>query len=280
MTFFDPVLDRFRTPPPTVSVVPLRGVIGGFGPGRRGLSIDTVAPVLEAAFKPKHVTAVALVINSPGGSPVQSDLIARRIRDLAQENGKPVTAFVEDVAASGGYWIACAADEILVRPASIVGSIGVVSAGFGFVDAMDKLGIERRVHTAGARKALLDPFRPEREEDVAHLKAIQVELHHQFIDWVRDRRGVHLKPGEEPELFEGKFWTGIRGIEYGLADGEGELRRTMRERHGDKTRFRTVERRRSLFDRLRFGASSDPAAWGEGVMAAVGERAMWSRFGL
>lgn len=280
MAFFDPVLDRFRKAPPTVSVVPLRGVIGTFGLGRRGLSIDTLTPVLEAAFKPKQVTAVALVINSPGGSPVQSDLIARRIRDLSEQYEKPVTAFVEDVAASGGYWIACAADEILVRPASIVGSIGVISAGFGLVKAIDKLGIERRIHTAGARKALLDPFRPERDEDVAHLKAIQVELHHQFIEWVRDRRGSHLKPGEEPDLFEGKFWTGARGIEYGLADGEGELRRTMRDRHGDKTRFRTVESRRSLFERLRFGASGDPAAWGEGMMAAVGERALWSRFGL
>lgn len=280
MAFFDPVLDRFRKRPPTVSVVPLRGVIGGGGPTRRGLSLDTVAPMLEAAFKPKHVTAVALVINSPGGSPVQSDLIARRIRDLSAEHGKPVTAFVEDVAASGGYWIACAADEILVNPASIIGSIGVVSAGFGFVEALQKLGVERRIHTAGSRKALLDPFNPERDEDVAHLKAIQVELHHRFIDWVQDRRGARLKAAEEPELFEGKFWTGMRGVDYGLADGEGELRSTMRARHGDKTRFRTVERKRSLMERLRFGASVDPAVWGDGMMSAVGERAMWSRFGL
>ncbi|MDF1794731.1 MAG: S49 family peptidase [Thalassobaculaceae bacterium] len=280
MAFFDPVLDRFRKRPPTVSVVPLRGVIAAVGPTRRGLSLETVAPMLEAAFKPKHTTAVALLINSPGGSPVQSDLIAQRIRDLAAEHEKPVTAFVEDVAASGGYWIACAADEILVNAASIIGSIGVVSAGFGFVEALDKLGVERRVHTAGSRKALLDPFRPERDEDVAHLKAIQVELHHRFIDWVQDRRGAQLKAGEEPELFEGKFWTGMRGIQYGLADGEGELRRTMRARHGDKTRFQLIERRRSLMERLRFGASIDPVAIGEGAMSAIGERAMWSRFGL
>ena len=280
MAILDPILDRFRKRPPTVSVVTLRGIIGGSGPTRRGLSLETVAPALEEAFKDKHTTAVALVINSPGGSPVQSDLIARRIRDLASEHEKPVTAFVEDVAASGGYWIACAADEILVNPASIIGSIGVISAGFGFVEALDKLGVERRVHTAGSRKALLDPFSPEREEDVSHLKAVQVELHQLFIQWVRDRRGEGLKTEEEPELFEGKFWTGGRGIAIGLADGEGELRSTMRARHGDKTRFRQIERRRSLLEKLRFGASMDPVAIGEGVMSAIGERALWSRFGL
>ena len=280
MAFYDPLLDRFRKRPPTVSVVALRGVIGGSGPTRRGLSLEAVAPVLQAAFKDKHTTAVALVINSPGGSPVQSDLIARRIRDLAAENNKPVTAFVEDLAASGGYWIACAADEILVNPAYIVGSIGVVSAGFGFVEALDKLGVERRVHTAGSRKALLDPFSPEREEDVSYLKAIQVELHQQFIAWVQKRRGEKLKPEEEPDLFEGKFWTGRRGIDLGLVDGEGELRQVMRARHGDKTRFRLIERRKPLFERLRFGASMDPVAIGEGALSAMGERAHWSRFGL
>lgn len=250
------------------------------GPARQGLSLESLAPVLKEAFEGKRTTAVALLINSPGGSPVQSDLIAQRIRDLAAEHEKPVTAFVEDVAASGGYWIACAADEILVNQASIVGSIGVVSAGFGFVEALEKLGVERRIHTAGTRKALLDPFRPEREEDVAHLKAIQVELHHRFIDWVQDRRSDRLKAGEEPELFEGKFWTGARAIEYGLADGEGEVRRTMRARHGDKTRFRLVERRKSLLERFRFGMGGDAAAWGRGVLSAIDERAMWARFGL
>jgi signal peptide peptidase SppA len=283
MALLDPLLDRFRRRRATVCVVPMRGVIGG-GPSRRGLSLESLAPVLREAFGNKRTTAVALLINSPGGSPVQSDLIAQRIRDLAAEHDKPVTAFVEDVAASGGYWIACAADEILVNQSSIIGSIGVVSAGFGFVEALEKLGVERRVHTAGTRKALLDPFSPERDEDVSHLKAIQVEMHHRFIDWVRDRRGDRLKAGEEPELFEGKFWTGARGIDYGLADGEGELRRTMRARHGEKTRFRLVERRRPLLERLRFGMAAeqrfDPAAWGEAALAALGERAMWSRFGL
>ena len=291
MSWLDPLLDRVRGRPPVVSVVPLRGVIGSVGPFRRGLTIDTVGPLLEAAFRPRSVTAVALVVNSPGGSPVQSELIAGRIRDLAAEHDKPVVAFVEDVAASGGYWLACAADEIRVTATSIVGSIGVVSAGFGFQDAIARLGVERRVHTAGSRKALLDPFQPEREEDVAHLKALQAEMHRHFIAWVRARRGDRLKPEHDPELLEGKFWTGVRSVELGLADGEGELRRTLRERYGARTRFRLLRRRQGLA--RRFGLAGvmpgeDPGSaggglldgWADGLIAAVEERALWSRFGL
>ncbi len=288
MAWFDPIVDRIRGRPPIVSVVPLRGIIGGLGPGRRTLNLDGLAPILEAAFRPKHVTAVALVINSPGGSPVQSDLIASRVRDLSAETRKPVVAFVEDLAASGGYWIACAADEIFVNPASIVGSIGVVTSGFGFVDAIEKLGIERRLYTAGTRKALLDPFSPEKEEDVAHLKTIHRELHALYIDWVRERRGDALKPDDEPEMFEGKFWTGQRGIELGLVDGPGEVRRTMRGRYGDKTRFRVLRQRRSLLGRFgiesRMGTvgSADLAAadWAAGLVTALDDRAHWARFGL
>jgi len=294
MSWIDPLLDRVRGRPPVVSVVPLRGVIGAVGPLRRGLTIDTVAPLLEAAFRPRAVTAVALVVNSPGGSPVQSELIAGRIRDLAAEHDKPVVAFVEDVAASGGYWLACAADEIRVTATSIVGSIGVISAGFGFQEAIGKLGIERRVHSAGSRKALLDPFRPERDEDVAHLKAVQAEMHAHFITWVRARRGDRLRPDEDPELLEGKFWTGARGIALGLVDGEGEVRRTLRERYGARTRFRTMGRRPGLARRLGLaGGAALPAGsdwrggggglfdgWADGLVAAVEERALWSRFGL
>ena len=293
MSWFDPILDRVRGRPPIVSVVPLRGVIGGVGPIRRGLTIEAVAPLLEAAFRPRSVTAVALVVNSPGGSPAQSELIAGRIRDLAAETGKPVVAFVEDVAASGGYWLACAADEIRVTSTSIVGSIGVISAGFGFQDALTRLGVERRVHTAGSRKALLDPFRPENPADVAHLKAIQGELHARFIDWVRARRGDRLKPDEDPELLEGKFWTGPRGVALGLADGEGELRRTLRERYGARTRFRTLSRRPGLARRLglaqagasaiEVGATDGDGLFGDlagSLLSAVEERALWSRFGL
>lgn len=292
MSWYDPLLDRLRGRSPIVSVVPLRGVIGGGGALRRGLSIEAVGPLLEAAFRPRRVVAVALLVNSPGGSPAQSELIAARIRDLAAEHDKPVIAFVEDVAASGGYWLACAADEIRVASTSIVGSIGVVSAGFGFQDAISRLGIERRVHTAGSRKALLDPFRPEQEEDVAHLKALQAELHQRFIAWVRSRRGERLRAEQEPELMEGKFWTGLRGIELGLADGEGALHRTLRERYGARTRFRVLRPRQGLARRFGLGGAlaagdGEPllarladGGWADGLLAAVEERALWSRFGL
>jgi len=286
MSWYDPIVDKVRGRPPIVSVVPLRGVIGSAGPMRRGLTAETLAPLLEAAFRPRSVTAVALVVNSPGGSPAQSELIAGRIRDLAAETDKPVIAFVEDVAASGGYWLACAADEIRVASTSIVGSIGVISAGFGFQDALSRLGVERRVHTAGSRKALLDPFRPEQPDDVVHLKAIQAELHARFIDWVRTRRGDRLKPDEDPELLEGKFWTGPRGVELGLADGEGELRRTLRERYGARTRFRMLGRRPGLARRLGLagtepvGADRLVAGVAGSLLATVEERAVWARFGL
>lgn len=287
MSWYDPILDRVRGRPPIVSVVPLRGVIGSLGPLRRGLSVDAVGPLLQAAFRPRSVTAVALVVNSPGGSPAQSELIAGRIRDLAAEYDKPVIAFVEDVAASGGYWLACAADEIRVTPTSIVGSIGVISASFGFQDAIARLGVERRVHTAGSRKSLLDPFRPEQAEDVEHLTAIQQEMHARFIDWVRSRRGDRLKPEDEPELLEGKFWTGARGVELGLADGEGELRRTLRERYGARTRFRILSRSPGLARRLGLAGTDGPgtadgalAGLADGLIGAVEERALWSRFGL
>lgn len=292
MSWYDPIFDRVRGRPPIIAVVPLRGVIGNIGPMRRGLSIDAVAPLLEAAFRPRAVTAVALVVNSPGGSPAQSELIAGRIRDLAAEHDKPVIAFVEDVAASGGYWLACAADEIRVTSTSIIGSIGVISAGFGFQAAIGKLGIERRVHTAGSRKALLDPFRPEQAEDIAHLKSIQGELHARFIDWVRSRRGDRLQPGEDPELLEGKFWTGPRGVALGLADGEGELRRTLRERYGARTRFRVLQRRSGFARRLglaqvagvdwptALGGDGVLAGWADSLVATAEERALWSRFGL
>jgi len=279
MSLFDPILDRLRGRPPIVSVVTLSGVIVRSGRFSRGLSLAGLADRLEAAFKPKPVSAVALVINSPGGSPVQSDLIGRRIRDLAREHDKPVIAFVEDVAASGGYWLACAADEIFVNPSSIVGSIGVISSGFGFQEAIDKLGIERRVHTAGSRKSLLDPFRPEDPKDLEVLGAIQTEMHQTFKTWVTERREGRLKPEEEPDLFEGRFWTGARAVDLGLADGIGELRRVMRDRYGKKTRFRLLGEQRGLARRLGL-ASADPADLVEQGLDGLEARAHWSRFGL
>ncbi|MDP1752676.1 MAG: S49 family peptidase [Reyranella sp.] len=260
-------------------VVRLSGVIASAGGllGGRTLSVDSVAPLLKRAFGMRGAKAVALAINSPGGSPVQSALIAQRIRLHAQEKSLPVIAFVEDVAASGGYWLACAADEIVVDPSSIVGSIGVISAGFGFQDLLVRFGIERRVHTSGERKAMLDPFRPENPEDVERLKRLQAEIHDGFKDWVRQRRGRLLK-ADEATLFNGEFWTGKRGLELGLADGLGELRTTLQARYGTKVLLPVIGPRRGLL--ARFGLSSRLGEIGPSTLAALEERLHWQRFGL
>jgi signal peptide peptidase SppA len=272
------IKDRFRRLP-TVPVVRLSGVIasgGGLLSGR-SLSVDAVAPLLKRAFDMRGAKAVALAINSPGGSPVQSALIAQRIRLHAAEKKLPVIAFVEDVAASGGYWLACAADEIIVDPSSIVGSIGVISAGFGFQDLIARFGVERRVHTSGERKAMLDPFRPETPEDVERLKRLQAEIHEGFKDWVRQRRGARLK-AEETALFSGEFWTGKRGLELGLVDGLGDLRATLQARYGAKVRLPVIGPRRRLLSRFGLAAGLDEI--GPATLAAVEERLLWQRFGL
>jgi signal peptide peptidase SppA len=267
-------------PQPLVTVVRLSGVIGdGRGSGmQRSLSLAALAGTLEKAFKPKHLVAVALAINSPGGSPVQSSLIAGRIRQLANEKKVPVFAFVEDVAASGGYWLATAADEIYVDRASIVGSIGVVSAGFGFAQLIEKIGIERRVHAQGSRKAMLDPFRPEQADDVTRLLALQVELHDGFKAEVRRRRGEKLK-GDDATLFEGDIWTGHKAVELGLVDGIGDLRSHLRSRFGDKVKMTVVGGGDSWL-RRRFGLASAPGSWAQDVLMAIEERLHWSRYGF
>jgi signal peptide peptidase SppA len=276
----------WRSRGPLVSVVRLDGVIGDVGPLRRGLTLAHLAPVLERAFVPKEQAAVALVVNSPGGSPVQSSLIGKRIRDLAAEKKVPVLAFCEDVAASGGYWLACAADEIFADESSIVGSIGVVYSGFGLHEFIQRHGVERRLHTAGDRKVLLDPFSPEREDGVAHLKAIQAEIHDSFKAMVRARRGDRLK-GPEEELFSGAFWAGRRALEHGLVDGIGDLRGVLRARYGDKVRLRVVAehqgwlRRRLRMDSRSGGwAAQGAAALADAALTAVEERALWARYGL
>lgn len=276
---------RILPAPPVVPVVRLTGVLSpGATPLRSGLSLQRLAPLLKRAFAMPGAKAVALVINSPGGSAVQSSLIARRIRQLSRERDLPVIAFVEDVAASGGYWLACAADEIVVDGSSIVGSIGVISAGFGFTEALSKLGIERRVHTAGEKKGMLDVFQPERPEEVQHLKALQAEIHQRFIAWVKERRGLRLK-APESELFSGAFWTGETGVALGLADRVGDLRSVLVERFGPKVRPQPLEQRkpllRGIFGGSRAGGEGDPVAQlGGGVIAALEERLYWSRFGL
>jgi len=269
--------DRFRRGP-VVPVVRLSGVIASSGLlGNRSLSIETVAPLLRRAFDMRGAKAVALAINSPGGSPVQSALIGQRIRLLADEKKLKVIAFVEDVAASGGYWLACAADEIIVDPHSIVGSIGVISAGFGFQDLIGRIGVERRVHTSGERKSMLDPFRPEKSEDVERLARLQAEIHDGFKDWVRQRRAGKLN-GDEQSLFSGEFWTGRRGAELGLVDGLGELRATLQARYGTKVRLPVIGPRRRLLSRFGLGLSVDGI--GPGTLAALEERLHWQRFGL
>lgn len=274
---FDWIKDRFRRTP-VVPVVRLSGVIASGGLlGSRGLSIESVAPQLARAFGQRGAKAVALTLNSPGGSPVQSALIAQRIRLLAAEKKLPVIAFVEDVAASGGYWLACAADEIFVDPSSIVGSIGVVSAGFGFQDLIAKAGVERRVHTSGERKAMLDPFRPENPDDIERLKRLQAEIHDGFRTWVRQRRGAKLK-GDEATLFSGEFWTGKRGLELGLVDGLGELRTVLQERYGAKVRLPVIGPRRRLLQRFGLGGGLEMV--GPATLAAIEERLHWQRFGL
>jgi len=277
---------RLLPTPQVVPVVRLAGVLStGQSPLRSGLSLQRVAPALKKAFTTRGARAVALVINSPGGSPVQSSLIARRIRQLSREKNLPVIAFVEDVAASGGYWLAAAADEIVVDASSIVGSIGVISGGFGFTEAIRKLGIERRVHTAGEKKGMLDPFRPENSEEVEHLKALQGEIHRRFIAWVKERRGLKLK-GSDAELFSGAFWTGESALRLGLADALGDLRSVLRERFGPKVRLLPIERRKSFLGNLLGGGRAQQEEGdgfgriGAGLLAAIEERFLWNRFGL
>lgn len=278
----------WRNAGPLVSVVRLSGIIGAGGALRPGLTLAALAPILERAFAPKEQAAVALIVNSPGGSPVQSALIAKRIRALAEEKKVPVLAFCEDAAASGGYWLACAADEIWADEASVVGSIGVVSSGFGLHELIARHGIERRLYTAGENKVLLDPFSPERADGVERLKSLQADVHDAFKALVRERRGARLV-GEEAELFSGAFWAGRKAKELGLIDGLGDLRGVLRARYGDKVRLRVVEAERGWFrGKLGFGtalpgtnagtalADALPAA----AVAAVEERLMWSRLGL
>jgi serine protease SohB len=253
---------------PFVAVIRLQGSISN---SARGLDNPSLAPVIEKAFARGKPAAVAFEINSPGGSPVQSSLIASRIRRLADEKKIPVFAFVEDVAASGGYWLASAADEIFVDKASIVGSIGVISAGFGLHDAIGKIGVERRVHTAGKSKSLLDPFQPAKPADVKKLKGWLEDLHETFIAQVKERRGTKL--ADNPDLFSGEVFIGQKGIDVGLADGIGHLAPVMKERFGDKVRFRRYDQKRPLLSR--FGAQIVDDA-----VAGIEERAAYARFGL
>lgn len=270
---------RWRRDLPVVPVVRLSGPIGVGGPFSRSLSLASVSAALDKAFAIKEAPAVALLINSPGGAPVQSHLIFRRIRALAEEKEKHVFAFVEDAAASGGYMIACAADEIFADPCSIVGSIGVVTAGFGFDKAIDRLGIERRVYTAGEKKVTLDPFRPEQPEDIERLDVLLKELHTVFADLVRARRGAVLSAPDD-QLFSGEFWLGTQAAGFGLVDGLGDVRGILQARYGEEVRMPLVQVSTSLFRRRGGFAGGIASAAVQGFAESVEERALWSRLGL
>jgi serine protease SohB len=272
---------EFRDPAPLVNVLRLNGVIGRLGPVGGGMTLAGYERAIERAFHGRNLKTVALAINSPGGSPVQSALIAHRIREIAAENRIPVVAFAEDVAASGGYWLACAADEIFADRNSIIGSIGVISAGFGFAQAIRRLGVERRVHTAGSRKGMFDPFRDERPEDAARLESIQSDMHESFKDMVRSRRGERLH-GTDEELFEGDIWTGNQALSLGLIDGLGDLRTVMRERFGERVKLRPVVPRRGVLRRRLAVAPAESRAAGHvaAALAAMDEWWHWKRFGL
>ncbi|WIX86949.1 S49 family peptidase [Amycolatopsis sp. DG1A-15b] len=258
-----------------VAVVKLHGVITPSpSPLARGaINLAAVESALTRAFGHDRLKAVALLVNSPGGAPTQSGLVAERIRQLADEKNVPVLAFCEDVAASGGYWLACAADEIYAHRTSMVGSIGVISGGFGFTGLLERFGIERRLHTAGANKSRLDPFSPEKPEDVEWLKKMHTQLHELFVNWVKERRGDRLTDAED--LFTGDVWLGAKALELGLIDGLGSLRQVVTERYPD-AEISVAEPKRPLLARLGIGAPAAASA----VLDAVTQKAAWSRFGL
>jgi signal peptide peptidase SppA len=273
---------------PVVPVLRFAGPIGAAVPLRPGLSIAHAASAIEKAFDMSKCPAVAIVINSPGGSAVQSNLIFRRIRQLAEEKKKTVYTFCEDVAASGGYYLAVAGDEIYADASSIVGSIGVIFSGFGFVKAIEKLGIERRVYTAGIAKDALDPFRPERPEEVEQIKSVQRDVHDVFIGIVKERRAGRLR-GADADMFSGAFWSAPKAMELGLVDGISDVRTKMRELYGDKVRLKVVPLEKGgLLSRLRRSPASTGyeeltsgrLAFAEDLISAVEARALWSRYGL
>ena len=273
---------KWRRSGSVVPVVRLSGVIGAVTPLRPGMTLASVAKILDRAFSTRNAKAVALVINSPGGSPVQSRQIFLRIRQLAAEKKLPVLVFVEDVAASGGYMIACAGDEIFCDPSSILGSIGVVGGTFGFSDLIKKIGVERRLYTAGEHKASLDPFLPEDPEDVARLKSLQREIHAIFIALVKQGRTGRLK-GDESKLFSGEYWAGETSVQMGLADGIGDLRSVLKARYGDKVSMPVIAPPTGLLSGLLGRKSAGTVGLSglpEELVSALETRAIWARYGF
>lgn len=270
--------DALQNPTPIVAVLPLEGVIGTSGRFNNAINLANLEDKIKSAFEVYNVKAVALAINSPGGSPVQSELIVMRIRELSKEKEIPVYAFAEDVAASGGYMLALAGEEIYAHKASIVGSIGVINAGFGYPGAIEKLGIERRVYTAGESKSLLDPFKPEVEKDVKMLQGLLKEIHDFFKSFVKEARGDKLK-GIQKTLFSGQVWNGEEATKLGLIDGVGDMRSIMKEKLGDKVKFKRIEDQKGFLKGM-IGMRSGKASLAEDVLKTIETRSEWSRFGL
>ncbi len=268
----------FQNPAPVVAILPLEGVIGSGSRFTSALNLAGVEEKISQAFDVYNVKAVALAVNSPGGSPVQSELIMRRIQKLSEEKKIPVYAFAEDVAASGGYLISLAAEEIYTHEASIVGSIGVISAGFGFSKAIEKIGVERRVYAAGDNKSILDPFQPEKDKDIKLLKDMQKEIHEFFKNLVKERRGDKLK-GTQKVMFSGQFWAGKEAMKLGLVDGIGDIHSVMKEKLGDKTKFRRIKEEKGFIKGL-LGMSSGKSRISEEILATLEDRSLWARFGL
>lgn len=265
---------------PKVAIIRMAGVIADSTVKRGGISFARYEKLIEEAFEVHKLQAVALIINSPGGSPAQSSLIGSQIRRLAEDKQIPVYAFVEDVAASGGYWIACAADEIYAQESSIVGSIGVISAGFGFQKFIEKHDVERRVYTSGKEKGFLDPFQEEKPSDVKRLKTLQSEIHTQFKDWVNDRRADKLSASDK-DLFEGQFWVGTQGLELGIIDGIGDYRSVLKDKHGEDIKFKEFKAEKGLASVLSPGAKMAlPASWSDDLLETIENKGVWGRYGL
>ena len=286
-----PGLKKLTTPKPVIPVLRLEGAIGNMGGMRPGLTIASCAKLMEQAFENDKAPAVAVIINSPGGLPVQSVLIHQRLRFLATQKKKKLLVFVEDVAASGGYMIACAGDEIFAQHASIVGSIGVISSGFGFTGLIDKIGVERRVYTAGKSKSQLDSFLPEDPEKIARFKELQQDLHGHFIELVKECRGDRLGESPDDDLFSGAFWTGAQAEKLGLIDGIGEIRQIIEQRYGDKARLEMIEAKKTfpwssspVGVHMKAGISADLGTLADNLpkaaLATLEERDLWARFGL
>ncbi|MEM1048091.1 MAG: S49 family peptidase [Pseudomonadota bacterium] len=269
---------RFRSDETIIPTVRMSGVISPSSGLRPNLNLAGVAPALDKAFKIKEAPAVAILVNSPGGSPVQSRLIYQRVRSLAEEKEKQVLVFVEDVAASGGYMIALAGDEIFADPTSVVGSIGVVAAGFGFVDLIEKIGVERRVYTAGKNKVILDPFQPKKQQDVDHLLGLQEDMHEIFIDMVKERRGDLLR--EDEDLFSGLFWTGRKARDFGLVDDLGDLQSVLRSKFGEDAKPRLITTERGFPFRRSGVGGVRPYISADDILSSLEERALLARYGL